>query len=233
MECFTCDYEGTRRGLGIHYGHEPDHRKPLSNKQKEVVTGLLMGDGSINRQSKSPRLRAEMTAKAYLEYLDSKFPHISCGVTQSRSASEQAESHRESGFNNSASGNNYSDCYWWETMTHQDFDEFADWYNTGNKVFPESLELTPTVLKNWYVCDGGVNNKSIRIYVGNERNNKSKIESYFLDIGIGSLKWSEVDRGSRSHTSINFSVEDSEKLFEYMGEPLPGFEYKWETETFK
>lgn len=227
MECFSCEYEGSRRGLGSHYGSKPDHRPKLTDKQHEIITGLLMGDGHINRSSKNPCLRAEMINKDYLDYIDSKFPHIGLEVSLSRTASEQSKNHIDSGFNTSATAEEYSDCYWWETMTHQGFEEYASWYDSGKKEFPSNLRLTPTILKHWYVFDGSVSGGSIRIYVTNERDNKDKIESYFNQIGIDTTQWSEVNRGSRSHTSINFSVSDSKKLFEYMGEPVPGFEHKW------
>lgn len=186
-----------------------------------------MGDGHINRSATTPRLRAEMTNKKYLEYLDSKFPHIGNGVKISRTAKEQSDKHIATGFNPDAAEGNYSDCYWWETMCHHQFDSYADWYESGSKVFPENLNMTPTKLKHWYVCDGNLNGKYVRIYVGNERENKQKINSYFKHICTQSPDWSTVDRGSNSHTSINFNKEDSNRLMQYMGKPLPGFRYKW------
>lgn len=227
MQCFSCDYEGTRRGLGSHYGCKPDHRPKLSDKQHQIITGLLMGDGHINRSSTTPRLRAEMVNEDYLHYLDDEFPHISCGVNLSRTAKQQSKKHIETGFNQNASQESYSDCYWWETMCHDGLQTYADWYKSGEKVFPEDLELTPMVLKHWYVCDGSFNGY-IQIYLDNEKSNKKKIESYFSNIIYDNIRWDE----QKGHTAINFTKEDSNKIFEYIGGPLPGFRYKW-SERFK
>lgn len=227
MQCFSCDYEGNKRGLGSHYGSSPDHRPALSDEQHDIITGLLMGDGHINRSKKTPNLRAEMINKEYLQYLDNKFPHISLGVTKSRTSSQQAKNHRDSGFNTDASSDTYSDCYWWETMAHQELFEYADWYESGEKTFPDNIEISPTILKHWYVCDGGLNDGSIRIYLHNERNNKDKIQRYFDSVCKDNIAWSEVDRGNRSHTSINFTRRDTDHLLSYMEGPLPGFSRKW------
>lgn len=231
MDCFSCGYEGTRRGLGSHYGSKPDHRPELTDEQHQIISGLLMGDGHINRSATTPRLRAEMINREYLEYLDDKFSHIGNGVSLSRTAEEQSKSHRESGFNESADEESYSDCYWWETMCHQELEEYATWYESGEKVFPKDLKLTPTILKHWYVCDGGIidknaKNERIRINLDNERKNKEKILSYFDMIDTSDCYWDEQEH----FTALCFNVEQSKKLYEYMGDGLPGFEYKFDNQ---
>lgn len=58
----------------------------------------------------------------------------------------------------------------------------------------------------------------------NEKNNTDKIESYFTTYcGVNKFHWDE----SENRCDLVFTVDTTEKLFDYMGEPLPGFEYKW------
>lgn len=39
--------------LGQHWHYSPSHRPELTQKQKEITVGLVMGDGSINDESKN------------------------------------------------------------------------------------------------------------------------------------------------------------------------------------
>jgi hypothetical protein len=118
--------------------------------------------------------------------------------------------------------------YHWQTRNHPDFSTFRDWYGSGAKVFPEDIRLTPTVLKHWYVCDGNLAKSEsypyIRIGISNEKDNKEKIEGYFENAGLPRPQW--YTKGETGH-QLSFTVEESLEIFDYIGGPLPGFEYKW------
>jgi hypothetical protein len=65
------------------------------------------------------------------------------------------------------------------------------------------------------------NSATVVIYTSNEIENKQKIESYFKRSGIPKpVNW--MDYG------MYWDKSDSIELLKYMGEPLPGFEYKWD-----
>lgn len=230
--CHSCDNEFER--LSSHWARSSDCTHPkISAKQKEVLTGVLMGDGSVDRSSNNPRFSCSSVQKEYLEYLDSLFPIIGLGVKLHRTAEQCVERDIDSGFNKSAKEENYSDIYRWRTMCHPDIQQFSNWYNSGEKSFPKQLSLTPTILKHWYCCDGsyadGVRNV-IEIGVSNEIDEKDKIKSMFQDSGLGEPSWNICKRaGNRDgmNGKIYFSSKSTDRLFDYMGEPLPGFEYKW------
>ena len=171
-----------------------------------------MGDGNIHiKDGRNPSLRINITEREYLEYLSKVFGSMSCNITSTE-----------------LSDDNHSTVYSWRTRNNPNLSQFEEWYSSGEKVFPEHLELTPTVLKHWYACDGNYNTSNnqrrIRISMLNEKNNTDKIESYFTTYcGVSRFHWD----GSENRCDLVFTVDTTEKIFDYMGEPLPGFEYKW------
>jgi len=232
--CPLCDKE--YQEIGKHwYGSKCDYPE-ISKEQKEVIAGILMGDGTVSAfgENSNPKLSCGMINKEYLEYLNEEvFPILGNKVFLKRSGEEQATWHRESGFRPGADASKYQDIFAWYTRNHPGLDEFADWYSSGEKVFPNDLEMTPLVMKHWFVGDGHFETNEysigrVSISTSNELNNKSKIGRYFTSIGFDDFYWKTSERqdGTKSG-SINFSTELTEDIFDYMGEPLPGFEYKW------
>lgn len=230
--CSDCNNEFSK--VGVHWSRSSECDYPnLSDNQVEVVTGLLMGDGSVIKQSKNARLQAEMISEKYLNYLDKDiFPVIGNGVKLKHTAYESSERAKLSGFSKNATEENYSATYQWRTMNHPALNGFREWYKTGQKVWPDGIELTPTVLKHWYCSDGQYNNGQtcdrIVISMSNEVDNVDKIDSMIESAGFSVSNWL-VDKRSENHwrCEAQFSKDESHKMFEYMGSPLPGFEYKW------
>jgi hypothetical protein len=195
----------------MHWSHEPSHRPDISQHQHEIIVGVLMSDGSIERGSKNPTLSFGMTNEEYLNYLDSVFGVIGTGVKK-----------------RDVDNDNWNQLYWWNTRRHPDLSQYEDWYHSGEKVWPPDVELTPTVLKHLYVGDGSWANKNgsnhIRIAMLNESDNTDKVDDMFERAGLPApMNYSKSD----THCTAIWSVEQSKELWEYMGDPLPGFEDKW------
>ena len=191
-----------------------------------------MGDGWVGRNSKNSAMYCEMITDNYLHYLDREFDTFSRGVKFVMSAEENAKKNRDSGFSVDADSSNYSDLYRWSTMCHPDINTFNEWYSSGQKVFPDDLNLSPTILKHWYVCDGYYDDRNSRsnivISMSNESDNKENIEEIFSSSQLPQPYWDESERESGGiRCSARWNKTDSSSLFEYMGDPLPGFEYKW------
>lgn len=230
--CNDCGDEYQR--IGQHWAMSSCEPLQLSDEQKQIVTGLMMGDGTISRSNKGTcRIEANMISKEYLEYLDSQFPLYGSGVRLVNSAEENAKRDRESGFNPSAEADDYSDTYRWTTVTSTTFDAFGDWYDSGEKVWPSDIELTPTVLKHLYCGDGYYRDDdrhdNITISMNNEKGAKEKVAQMFEDADLPVPRWVEYSERGRDDCTARFSKDESTELLEYMGEPLPGFEYKWPT----
>lgn len=221
------------QALGQHWRYSPDHRPSLSEEQREIITGSLMGDATLNRQSKNPRLVIGMVTKEYLEWLDEKFGVLGTGVHLKHTARESAELDIESGFRPNASHESYSDLYVWKTRNFPSLLEW-NWYKTGKKVWPDDIDLTPTVLTHWYVGDGhfqvrSERNNRIQICMSNESDNTKKVSSYFESAGLPAPSSYNTYPRDNSHVgcSAQFTVEASKELFDYMNEAPPGFEYKF------
>jgi len=207
----------------------------FTDHQQEIITGLLMGDGCVNTGS-NPRIIVQMISPNYLEYITEKFGVLGNDVSLYKTAEESAKENRDSGFQPNAKEENYSDIYWWQSMCHPELQKFADWYRSGKKVWPAGIELTPTVLKHWYCGDGNWDNydshNRIRIAMANEIDNTNKVDQMFRNVGLpapSNYTISERKDGSKK-CSATFTVEQSQQLWEYMGRPLPDFEYKWPRE---
>jgi len=236
VECPVCEQSYER--LGRHWHHNPSHRPVFDEELHSITTGILMGDGSISRDSSNPRLVVQMTNKEYLEYLSTVFGIHSSSVNLRKTASEAAKRSRRRGFSEGACEKDYSDLYSLRTRRNPEFERYVDWYGDDGKVWPRDIELSPTVLKHWYVCDGSLQKPDsemgyrLTIALSNERGNRQKVERMFDHSGIPvPCNWDERKRDSgRWDVNIYWTNEQSRELIEYMGDPLPGFEYKWPEE---
>lgn len=226
--CHECGDEYKR--IAQHWQRSDCKYQDLSEHQHKVITGFLMGDGSLSSKNKNPYVQTGMTTKDYLIYLSEEIlPVCSGDVNMGRTAAECAQRDRESGFRPNAKEEEYSDMYRWNTMCHPELKRYESWYRTGEKAFPENIELTPTVLKHWFVCDGYLaNGKYAGISLNNEGDNEKKITDMFNRAGLTDFFWSgpNLDKGD-FRAFVRFRAEGTENFFDYIGSPLPGFAYKW------
>jgi hypothetical protein len=222
--CPDCKCEFTR--LGSHWAISDSCDYPnLTQTQRDTITGVLMGDGWIKRKDgRNPYFAVTMSNEEYLEFLNGKLDVISIGVSPSRSAEESAKMSRKSGLNPNADSGNYSDLFTLRSRSNPNLSEFANWYNSGDKVFPNNISLSPTILKHWYVCDGGMHRDGyLQIGINNERDSTEKVKEYFDDADLPTPKVNRYD----GNCIIYWSVDESKELLSYMGNSVTGFEYKW------
>lgn len=229
--CHDCGGEYER--LTMHWNRSPCDRLPFSENQLEMISGLLMGDGDLHhRDDPNPLFRVRMTNQQFLCHLNSEFGVLSRGVTLNRSAAEmyeQAVRNQQEGLDGFETVNksNYNALYGLRTVSHPDLHRFKEWYGTDGKRFPECLELTPTILRMWYVCDGWLARDSestdsprIMLKASNERYRQDFLIGLFEDIGFSA---------GFSRDSVQISAYDTDAVLEWMGPSPPGFLYKWET----
>lgn len=215
------------KSIGSHWRYNKDHIPKLSKEQKDIVTGLLLGDGTLDFTSSNPRLKVEMISKKYLEYLNDKFGILSSnsGVTVSRSAEQNKKRNVKRGF--SSEDSDYNNTYVWRTKTLPELKEF-NWYETNKKVWPKDILLSPTVLKHWYIGDGSLNtyNRMV-ITTVNESDNTEKINKYFQKSSLPEPLWQIQEKNGTKTAHARWTVSDTKTLMNYMGNPLPDFQYKW------
>jgi len=199
-----------------------------------------MGDGSLFDTSGESYLRVKMISKNYLEWLDSVFGILTTGVVKKLTAEESAKQNRESGFSPDANADNYSDVYEIRSRSHPKLTELSEkWHSDGEKVWPTDVEITPELLKHWYVCDGhfdsGSSHRRIVISISNESENTEKITQMFSNANIptpSNYKFGTTEYFGEDRTKCDavWTRQDSDVLWEYMGDPLPDFQYKWPSE---
>ena len=126
----------------------------LSEFQKEVLTGLLLGDGCIERSKNSPgaRLKVGQSLKQseFAEWLYKIFKDFVQTPPRIKQTYKNGKKYDEVVFN---------------TLTHPCFKSFHEmFYPLGKKIVPESINqfLTDTALAVWFMSDGSVKSKECR-----------------------------------------------------------------------
>jgi hypothetical protein len=224
QECNSCG--DTYKRIGSHWVQSDCDYPKISEYIAEVITGLLMGDGSLSNREGNPTLVCQCTEVKYLEYLNSIFGDLSSGPPRLHvTGDELLEQNGE--FLGATDESEYSDQYRWQTRRNPNLSKFSHWYD-GSKNWPNDIYLTPTVLKHWYIGDGNYNyhgtNDYISIGVNNERNNVDKINNMFKRSSLPKPnRWNE----SIDKVEIVWNKHESKELLDYMGSPICGYEYKW------
>jgi len=231
-ECETCGNKYQK--IGRHWHNNKRHAPSLTDKQKDIITGVVMSDGHVFKNGKNARLEVNNTNKEYLEYLKEVFGVMASDISVKRTAKESVAEHKKRNFAKNPKEENYKDIYHWRTTTHYKLNKWHKWYKSGKKVWPDDIKLTPVVLKHWYVGDGhydtAASHNRIKLSMGNEVENTEKVTNYFKSKGLPAP--SNYNISKRKNTEGKscvavFTKSSSKKLFKYMGESVNGFEYKW------
>jgi len=225
-----------------HFTTSHCERPEISRVQKEMLKGLVMGDGSINHRTRNWAIRWVSINEEFMDWFDWRMGDIGIEV---RECKESFEEKRES-FKKSFDWDedyintlNFHKTYRWSSITHPSIKKFFNkWIKNSEKVFPNNFEISPISTCIWYCGDGGLNYNgkycsSATITTVNESSNIDNIVESFNKEGLYPKIYKDKrndKRGEHVHTSIVFSGEEMENFFEYIGEAPPGMEYKWETE---
>lgn len=186
-----------------------------------------MGDACVNDNGGNPCIKMSVIQREYLEYLHDIFGEISRGVEIDRTSEQLARQNKKRGFSTTVVEENYNDVYMWHTVNHPELKAYRQWYESGKKEWPQDIALTPTVLKHFYVCDGTLSNRKVQLFTSNEIGNSSVWEEKLSSIGIDSTVQKYQRDNGKEHGYFYLYGDNTESFFGYIGEPVPGFEYKW------
>jgi len=203
VECDDCG--GLFTDIGNHISGSSCQFRKIPNKEKEIYTGILLGDGCISGREHIPWFTVSMSGESGREF--TKWLQNNISIKNTRSMRE-------------LESNTHKDVYTLRTQSHTYFDNLSSWYESGKKKFPKELYLTPTILKMWYICDGTLSNDGPKITCWNESNRSNFIVSLFDDVGL-SVTWQS------GNNDVYIRKESQKDFFNYIGSPPPGFEYKW------
>lgn len=232
--CHDCG--GIYENIGHHWKDTECPYPSLSFEDKQIFRGLLMGDATIAKQNEnSCSLCIDLTRPKFLQYLYDKYPVLFTSLFEQSSPEERVKKNIERGFTTEEQPNDYKRIYKLQSRTIPFFSDMRKkWYGENdNKEFPEDIEFTPELLKMWYVCDGGLSFASddpyafyASFYTSNEMESTDQIVKKFSDIGFDA----KIFSGSNS---VSININDVDGILDYMGQSLPGFEYKWENKNYE
>lgn len=120
----------------------------LSPKQREILVGILLGDGHLETSNKGRtyRLKIEQSERhrTYIAHL------YECFRQWVRTAPQEKVAR---------SGDCVSRNWWFQTLSHSAFRFYAhQFYGKGKKSVPDLIHhyLTPRALAYWYMDDGSI-----------------------------------------------------------------------------
>lgn len=227
-QCPTC--ETVYQRLGAHWSRADDKEsspcgfKEPTQRQKELMTGLLMSDAWLEKSGSqsNPMFRVEMIVTEFIEWVAGELAPFTSNLNdRGRSGQEN-----EQGY-----GQSQHDTRELSTISHPWLNTLNEWYKTGEKTFPADLDMTPLVFKMLYAGDGYLKWSSsggCRLAIAcASRANRELISRNLDDLGV---EHTVNHREGDDRGSVIVSTADTPDMFEWMGEAPPGFEYKWETD---
>lgn len=195
--------------ISVHWARNDDcSHPPISNYKLEIIKGSMMGDANLeyHKGGKNPRVTISNTNKEYIQYLENVLGWLKKSV-DSKSGS----------FGNEK-------LYRLHTLSHPELKRF-DWYEDGDKRYPDRLNITPLSMKHWFCQDGGLewhkkrSNVYAKLYTKNENDRLGWLCDKITKLGLEPYP---------SRDSIKFTTRDT-KIFLDIIAPSPlGMEYKWE-----
>lgn len=227
-ECWKCG--GIYRNLSHHWQRKCGYPE-LDQETIEEMKGIVMGDGSIVETDDSTHsLQMDLTRPIFLKYLSKRYPNLFTDVRLVLTSEDRLEKDTKNSLFGVDENREYKDMYSVGSRVHPFFTLMRNkWYPDNKKRFPEDLELTPELTKMWFVTDGGLSFKEtkgyadeVRFYTKNENSRLDFLSSLFDDVGLDNYQ-----------TKYAINIVDVEAFFEYVGDSVPGFEYKWETDDYQ
>jgi hypothetical protein len=188
-------------------------------------------------------------SEEFLQWLDSELGWLTTGVYLFRTAERSAElSAKHQNIDTSVS--DYNALYSIQTRAHPQFERYRSWYRTidtdGTGTGTESdtrrqkhvpsLSLTPIDAKMWYVCDGSLawqdSNKTGNPIV--EIGARVRIKDGTADELCRMFERSTLGISPTIASNVlRFSVSESQRFLDWIGDPVPGFAYKWEYDSYE
>ena len=172
------------------------NHQSLSYMQEQILTGLLIGDGSITDEGKSVEFSHKKTHEEYVDWL----------LNSLGSIAGNKQSTRISGYG--------SEIVPARTISCTQVENFTSWFSDGNKkVIPKDIELSPISVAIMYMDDGSLQSSekqldrclmSLNDY--DEQSVDNLIEAFQTQMHIYPIKFES--RG----WNLRFSFKEAQKL---------------------
>ena len=142
--------------MGRHWMSTRCEYPELSERQKEMLKGILMSDGSM-QFGENNNLKLTLTEYEFLEWFSDELNCICPNRYPTvHRTSEEAKKNAVDYFGEEEvdMDSEYKEQYLLLTKSHLFLNEFDNWYNPQKRYPLDELELTPTMAKMWYCGDG-------------------------------------------------------------------------------
>lgn len=170
-----------------------------TTRQKEIVRGLVLGDGYVETDS-APALKLGSTNKEFLEWVDGEMGNESTGVRFVHVTDAGSD-------------------YYTIRIRYNPYIEAHTWGSNTNNDWPRHMRITPLVIGLWYAGDGhyyeDVGAAEIGVSVSKRR--RWILESYLAQAGLDARIGKD---------RMHFRQQEAERLQAY-AEPIPGYTSKW------
>jgi len=178
-----------------------------NDKIDQIIQGNLLGDGNLRISGTRANYNHTDKNIDYLYWLKKEF----------------IESNIESTIYKNISKNG---CYFLQTKTYNLFNKYYDLFYKNIRIVPNSIILTPIILRQWFISDGNISQFSgISI-------SKSPYNDNLMDQlkNIISNKCSYHFDKKRNCGKYYIRKKDKEKFYEYIGScPIECYDYKWKS----
>lgn len=195
----------------------------LSSNQKQIIEGLLLGDGSVLRRGATPYFRLKSIQKEFVHHVKAMFPFDFNDYTEKPCT--RIINGREC---------NCKRSYTIESPVDNALENYRNsWYVNNVKIIPRDLTLTPIICKYWFYSDGWTcyTNKTKKcVRIGLCTDCFTKDECLFLREQLLSIGFEfKIAKTAMGYYRLHAEKKDSVNGFlDYMGNPdLKCYRYKW------
>ena len=196
---------------GIITGRPQDPIITLNDTAFEIITGELLGDGSIFfTGSKANACFSHSTANIdYGEYLYNKLKINNVPLLKKEYL--PSRNNNKPQFRTRTCSNSY-----WSNLHHQ-------WYKGNKKIVPD-IKLTKEICLHWFLGDGyfEVGTCKISTCSFTYEENK-KLANLLTEIGFKA----SFNKRSGNYYIIRFSKNSFQSFLNWIGDPVKGYEHRW------
>ena len=208
-----------QRARGWHMCHPP---LVLSQHQREVLYGALLGDGCLWKSKQGRNAQFTYTSKSRQHV---EFVYQQLGIPCAQGIQEYV-------YTDKRTQKTYT-RYCFRTEHNITFEEERQrWYPNGKKIVPKDIALTPTTCLIWYIGDGSLNNvkSSQFIKLSTDAFSVENVQDLCNQLSaFDAHYWS-----NHGQPRLYISRQYIRHFLEYIGPcPFNDYAYKWNFKPYK
>lgn len=187
----------------------------ISQKDKDILIGHLLGDGSIFKlraNRVNPVFCITSKHKEYLEWISSTCDFLKDRPIVKRTSNDQRTNKQYVAYHIRSLSKPFL------------LDMLNEWYPISEKIIPRSLYLNPEIVLRWFMDDGCLTREAVKL----STDCFSVLDVEFLCNLFEQEGLNPTIHMSYEAPRIYFSKPETKKFFDYIGPcPIDVFEYKW------